>query len=73
MYELGNVIPRIVWTMTMAPETGVTLIFSKIDLKEVYWRKVVDEKDAWNFAYFLSRDNPDDPIQLLISDALQMG
>ena len=56
MYELGNVIPRIVWTMAMAPETGVPLLFSKIDLKDGYWRMVVDERDSWNFSYVLYPD-----------------
>ena len=46
MYELGNVIPRIIWQMALAPDTGVPILFSKIDLKDGYWRMVVDEHDA---------------------------
>ena len=53
MYELGNVIPSIIWNMTKVPDTGVPILFSKIDLKDGYWRMVVSEPDTWNFAYVL--------------------
>lgn len=73
MYELGNVIPRFIWSMAAAPDNGVPLLFSKIDLKDGYWRMVVNEQDAWNFAYVLPQLNDDEEIQLVIPDALQMG
>ena len=73
MYELGNVIPRIIWQMAKAPDTGVPILFSKIDLKDGYWRMVVDESDAWNFAYVLPPLNPTDEVELVIPDSLQMG
>ena len=34
---------------------------------------VVDANEAWNFAYVLPSLNPNDNIQLVISNALQMG
>ena len=73
MYELGNVIPRFIWSMAAAPDNGVPLLFSKIDLKDGYWRMVVNEQDAWNFAYVLPQLNSNEEIQLVIPDALQMG
>lgn len=73
MFELGNVIPRIIWAMARAPNTGVPILFSKIDLKDGYWRMVVDEDEAWNFAYVLPRENDNEPIMLVIPNALQMG
>ena len=73
MYELGNIIPRIIWNMTKAPDTGVRILFSKIDLKDGYWRMVVNEADTWNFAYVLPPLKPGDDIELVILDALQMG
>ena len=36
MFELGNVIPRIIWEMAKAPENGIPLLFTKIDLKDGY-------------------------------------
>jgi hypothetical protein len=73
MYELGNVIPRIIWAMATAPDTGVPILFSKIDLKDGYWRMVVNSHEAWNFAYVLPPAHPDDPPELVVPDALQMG
>ena len=73
MYELGNVIPRIILKMAKAPDTGVPILFSKIDLKDGYWRMVVSEADTWNFAYVLPPKNPGDEIELVIPDALQIG
>ena len=73
LFELGNCIPRLIWAMATAPDTGVPLLFSKIDLKDGYWRMVVDAIEAWNFAYVLPSLNPDDDIQLVIPNALQMG
>ena len=73
MYELGNVIPRIIHTMAAAPNTGIPFLFSKVDLKDGYWRMVVDTTDAWNFAYVLPPEHPTDDPELVIPDSLQMG
>jgi len=73
MYELGNVIPRIVHALATAPDDGIPFLFSKIDLKDGYWRMVVNERDAWNFAYVLPPLHPTDEPQLVIPDSLQMG
>ena len=73
MYELGNVIPRIIWAMALSKDKTTPFMFSKVDLKDGYWRMAVSEKDAWNFAYVLPGAGPDDPVQLVIPDALQMG
>jgi hypothetical protein len=73
MYELGNVIPRIIHTMAAAPDTGLPFLFSKVDLKDGYWRMVVNTTDAWNFAYVLPPEHPDDDPELVIPDSLQMG
>ena len=73
MYELGNVIPRIIQEMAAAPNNGVPILFTKIDLKDGYWRMVINEDDAWNFAYVLPPENENDDIKLVIPDALQMG
>ena len=59
--------------MARAPDAGVPILFSKIDLKDGYWRMVVNEDKAWNFAYVLPPENDDDPIMLVVPNALQMG
>ena len=56
------------------PQTqGVLILFSKIDLKNGYWRMIVNSHEAWNFAYVLPPVNPDDPPELVVPYALQMG
>jgi hypothetical protein len=73
MYELGNVIPHIIWTMALSKEKTTPFMFTKVDLKDGYWRMAVNADDAWNFAYVLPGAGPNNPIQLVIPDALQMG
>jgi hypothetical protein len=73
MFELGNVIPRIIWAMTLSKDETIPFMFSKVDLKDGHWRMAVNAEDAWNFAYVLPGGKPGDPVQLVIPDALQMG
>jgi hypothetical protein len=73
MYELGNVIPRIIWTMALSKDKTTPFMFTKVDLKDGYWRMAVNADDAWNFAYVLPGAGLNNPIQLVIPDALQMG
>ena len=73
MFELGNVIPRIIWAMALSKDESTPFLFSKVDLKDGYWRMAVSADDAWNFAYVLPGGKQGDPIQLVIPDALQMG
>jgi hypothetical protein len=73
MFELGNVIPRIIWTMALSKDTTTPFMFSKVDLKDRYWRMAVNKVDTWNFAYVLPGAGPHGPIQLVIPNALQMG
>jgi hypothetical protein len=73
MAELGNVLPRIIYAVATAPDSQGPVLFSKIDIKDGYWRMVVPQDDEWHFAYVLPTDNPDDPIQLVIPSCLQMG
>ena len=43
MYELGNVIPRIIWTLATAPDDDIPFLMSKVDLKDGFWQMVVPE------------------------------
>ena len=73
MYKLGIVIPRIIQAKALAPDTGITFMFSKIDLIDGYWRMVINSQEAYNFAYVLPPKHPTDKIELVIPDSLQMG
>jgi hypothetical protein len=73
MLELGNVIPQIIWAMALSKDKTTPFMFSKVDIKDGYWRMAVNAEDAWNFAYVLPGGKLGDPVQLVIPDALQMG
>lgn len=72
MFALGNVIPRIIWTMATAPDEDIPFLMSKIDLKDGYWRMNVQEEDSWHLAYVLPKLSPEEPTRLVIP-SLQMG
>jgi hypothetical protein len=66
-------LPRLIYAIATAPEAEGTILFSKLDIKDGYWRMVVPEDDEWHFAYVLPKASPDEPTQLVIPSSLQMG
>jgi hypothetical protein len=58
--------------MALLKDTTTPFMFSKVDLKDGYWRMAVNRTDAWNFPYVLPGAGPHNPIQLVIPNALQM-
>jgi hypothetical protein len=73
MQELGHVLPRLIYAVATAPSARGPILFSKLDVKDGYWRLVVPEDDEWHFAYVLPKASPDEPTQLVIPSCLQMG
>jgi len=76
MAELGNVLPRLIYAVGTAPDTKGPVLFSKLDIKDGFWRMVVPAEDEWNFAYVLPKKNqqdPNEPTVLVIPSSLQMG
>lgn len=73
MYELGNVIPRLVHQIAHMPNPEVPILFAKVDLKDGYWRMVVSAINAYHFAYVLPTIQPSDNPDIVIPDSLQMG
>lgn len=73
MAELGMVLPRLIYAVGTAPLARGPILFSKLDIKDGYWRMVVSAEDEWNFAYVLPKADPSEPTQLVIPSALQMG
>ena len=69
--ELGRVLPRLLRFMAEVPAEE-TIMFSKIDLSDGFWRMLVTEDDKWNFAYVLP-GAPAAPTRIVIPHALQMG
>ena len=58
--------------MVSAPEEDGPIFFSKLDIKDGFWRMVCELGSEWNFAYVLP-NHPGEPIELVVSSALQMG
>jgi hypothetical protein len=73
MAELGNVLPYLIFAVATAPDAQGPVLFSILDIKDVYWRMVVPAEEEWNFACVLPKLHPDKPVQLVIPSSLQMG
>jgi hypothetical protein len=73
MMELRNVLPCMIYAVTMAHKSKGPVLFSKLDIKDGYWIMVVPAEDEWNFAYVLPKANTQEPMTLVIPASLQMG
>ena len=49
------------------------ILFQKLDIKDSYWRCVVQDGAEWNFCYVLPKLDPSEPTQLVVPTCLQMG
>ena len=73
--QMGEALPRLIAALAKAPENGGDVVFSKLDIKDGYWRMSVQPGAEWNFAYVLPAlqgEDPEDKL-LAIPSALQMG
>ena len=75
MAQLGHVLQRIVETMADNFNTKIPFKFTKLDIKDGFWRMAVNDQDAWNFCYALAsdKDTPLDDTQIVVPNCLQMG
>jgi len=53
MAQLGQVLPRLIVAVARAPAANGGIIFSKLYIKDGYWRMVVKNGHHLNFAYVL--------------------
>ena len=70
--QIGTVLPRIIEAMAMAPEDHGDIWWSKLDIKDGFWRMTCEEGEEWNFAYVLP-NHPGEPVEIVVPSALQMG
>ena len=77
MGQLRSCFKRLVATMADNCDRSKPFYFSKLDVKEGFWRMVVAPEQAWNFAYVLLAEDGKpvnlEDIELVVPDALQMG
>jgi hypothetical protein len=69
--EIGKVLPRLLQYMRDTPP-GLHILFCKLDISDGFWRLVVREKDAFNFAYVLPQV-AGEPCRIVVPAAVQMG
>ena len=76
MNELGAALRRIIAAVADGQQKGKTFMFSKLDIKDGFWRMVVSAADAWNFCYIIPSVDPSDTLddtRIVVPNALQMG
>ena len=73
MAQMGQVLPRLVHAIATSPEEKGPWVFMKLDIKDGFWRMSVPEEEQFNFCYVLPQMTPDEPIQIVVPTALQMG
>ena len=76
MVQLGLTLKRIISTMADNWDPTKPFIFTKLDIKDGFWRMSVNNTDAWNFCYVLpdkANDKNHDNIRIVVPNSLQMG
>jgi hypothetical protein len=76
MAQLGLTIKRIIATMAKNIDHTRPFKFSKIDIKDGFWRMAVNNENAWNFCYVLPQSKSSqniDEIEIVVPNSLQMG
>ena len=53
MVQLGQVLKWIIYHMVLYRANGIPFKFTKLDVKDGFWRMAVADEDAWNFCYVL--------------------
>lgn len=76
MAELGHVVQRLIITLADNYNPDRPFKFTKIDIKDSFWRMAVNDDDAWNFCYVIPPQDDSEPLEdrfLVVPNALQMG
>jgi hypothetical protein len=76
MSQLGLCLKRIIALMADNYNLNKPFMFSKLDIKDGFWRMRVSNDQAWNFCYVLPTTKHitnDDDIEIVVPNSLQMG
>ena len=76
MNQLGKTLKRIIASLADCQSKNRKMMFSKLDIKDGFWRLVVNHEDAWNFCYTIPSADPNaniDDTQIVVPNSLQMG
>ena len=76
MAQLGSVLKRIIYQMGTNFNPDKPFMYSKVDIKDGFWRLMVNAANAWHFCYVLpplkGKVKIED-IEIVVPNALQMG
>ena len=77
MIQLGSCLKRLVSQMADSwdGDSSHPWMFSKLDIKDGFWRMAVNHNEAWNFCYVLPALTPlksIDDIELVVPNSLQI-
>ena len=76
MAQLGSVLKRIIFEMGRNYDLKKPFMYSKADIKDRFWRLMVNKENAWHFCYVLpplQGKVPLDEVEIVVPHALQMG
>lgn len=76
MVQLGHCVERMVATLAEHCDPDKPFVFSKLDIKDGFWRMAVSDEDAWNFCYVMPTETPltdPDEADIIVPNSLQMG
>ena len=76
MAQLGTSVKRLVCTMANNYDPNKPFIFTKLDIKDGFWRLAVNDSDAWNFCYVLPAESEIkdlNDVEIVVPNSLQMG
>ena len=69
--HMGTGMPCIIEVLATTPLSEESIHFSKLDIKDGFWRMVCAVGEEWNFTYVLP-NHPEAPTELVVPSALQM-
>lgn len=76
MAQLGTVLKRIIFQMGTNYDPSQPFVFSNADIKDGFWRLMVNKENAWHFCYVLPPLQGEvhlDDVEIVVPHALQMG
>ena len=76
MIQLGQCVQRLIALLADNYDPNQPFLFSKLDIKDGFWRMAVNDENAWNFCYVLPSDDPNvdiDDVKIVVPNCLQMG
>ena len=76
MIQLGQCVQRLIALLADNFDPDQPFLFSKLDIKDGFWRMAINDNKAWSFCYDLPSNDPNidiDDIKIVVPNCLQMG